>query len=56
MEEIISEYRRLLELLKEEEVLISRSLQGELLEIYRDILTREEEEIERYLRLNYQIY
>lgn len=53
MEEIISEYRRLLELLKDEEELISKSLQGDLLEIYRDILTKEEDEIERYLRLNY---
>ncbi len=55
MEEIISEYRKLLDLIDEEKALIANSLQGELLEIYRDILTKERDEIERYLRLNYQI-
>lgn len=55
MGEIISEYRKLLELIDEEKVMVSKGLQGELLDMYRNILLKEKNEIERYLQMNYQI-
>lgn len=55
MEEIISEYKKLLELIDEENVLIAKGLQGELLEMYRNILAQEKDEIEKYLQIIYQI-
>lgn len=55
MEQIVSEYRKLLNLIAEEEQQAALCLQGELLEVYRDILRKERERIERNLRALHQI-
>lgn len=49
MDEIIHQYRKLIALLEEEEETISRSLKGDLLELYRDVLRDERERLEKYL-------
>lgn len=56
MDEIISEYRKLLELLDEEKDKIARSMQGELMEIYREILQKEREKVEKNMYMIYQYY
>ncbi len=56
MDEIISEYRKLLELLDEEKESIVRSMQGELMEIYREILQKERENVEKNIHMLYQYY
>lgn len=56
MDQIISEYRKLLQLLTEEELLVAGYLQGELLGIYRDILKKEREIIEYRMRELQQIF
>lgn len=55
MEQIVSEYRKLLNLIAEEEQQAALCLQGELFEVYRDILRKERERIERNLRALHQI-
>lgn len=53
MEQIISEYRKLILLLEQESTHIEQCLQDDLLEKYREILRIEKEKIERMLRTLY---
>ena len=55
MDQIVSEYRKLLNLLAEENQQAALCLQGELLEIYRNILMKEQDQIEQSLRALQQI-
>lgn len=51
MEEIILEYRRLVEILSEEEQQAVRCFRGDLLEMYKRILTTEREKIEQQINI-----
>ena len=53
MEQIISEYRRLIRLLEQESDHIALCLQEDLLKNYREIIQIEKEKIEKMLRTIY---
>ena len=50
MENLVSSYQRLLQLLEEENNEIVLCMEGELLEKYRRVLQKEKEEIEKNIR------
>jgi hypothetical protein len=53
MDEVIYYYHRLLQLLEEEESVLSLSLQGELHNQYLRVIRKEKDDVERNLRIIY---
>lgn len=49
MEDTVAYYKKLIQLLEEENDIVSLCLQGELLDLYRQILVKEKEAIETQL-------
>lgn len=54
MDEVIYNYRKLLEKIDTEREIIDKSIEGDLLERYRRILVKERDDIEKNLRKLYQ--
>ena len=55
MEEVIAGYRRLLQLLEEERESACRCMDGDYLQAYLAVIKQEEENLERELRLLFNI-